>query len=125
MDLQLIAVPCQPIIVVYFLLQHLFLNFPRIVFTMVSLAFVAVALGGFALYHIFLVVTNQTTNERYKRDGGWLQLKEDQPPSPASNDGTSSTSSTHRKNVFNKGFRQNIYEVLRPHRFLQSTVKRK
>ncbi|XP_064618092.1 palmitoyltransferase ZDHHC4-like [Liolophura sinensis] len=108
------------------LAQHLFLNFPRIVFTMVSLTFVAFALGGFALYHIFLVATNQTTNERYKRNGDWLQFKEDKAHSCTSNDGTSSTSSrSPRKNVFDKGFCQNIYEVLCPHKFLRSTIKKK
>ncbi|XP_041364508.1 LOW QUALITY PROTEIN: palmitoyltransferase ZDHHC4-like [Gigantopelta aegis] len=48
------------------LAQHLFMEYPRIVFLAFSLSVLDVLLGMFTIYHIFLLATNQTTNERYK-----------------------------------------------------------
>lgn len=49
-----------------FYLQHLFLQFPRLVFVVTSLFFLIVLLGVFTVYHVNVVLTNRTTNERYK-----------------------------------------------------------
>ena len=46
--------------------QHLFMQHPRSVFLVSSLLMLAVLLGLFTLYHGYLVLHNQTTNERYK-----------------------------------------------------------
>ncbi|XP_061175713.1 palmitoyltransferase ZDHHC4-like [Saccostrea echinata] len=49
------------------LFQHLFMTFPRIVFMLVAFTLLIPMVGTFALYHVFLISANQTTNERYKR----------------------------------------------------------
>ncbi|KAJ8319388.1 hypothetical protein KUTeg_004479 [Tegillarca granosa] len=46
--------------------QHMFIQFPRLVFLVVSLILVIPMIGTFTAYHLFLIFTNQTTNERYK-----------------------------------------------------------
>lgn len=55
------------LIYISFVFQHLFMTFPRIVFMLVSFALLIPMVGTFALYHVFLISANQTTNERYKR----------------------------------------------------------
>ncbi|XP_006816989.1 palmitoyltransferase ZDHHC4-like [Saccoglossus kowalevskii] len=47
--------------------QHLFLQYPRVVFLMTSLLLLSLILGVFTSYHIILMLTNQTTNERWKK----------------------------------------------------------
>ncbi|XP_060080127.1 palmitoyltransferase ZDHHC4-like [Ylistrum balloti] len=47
-------------------IQHLFLQYPRLVFLVVALVVLIPMIGTFAVYHTYLVLTNQTTNERYK-----------------------------------------------------------
>lgn len=49
--------------------QHLFLTFPRIVFMLGFLVFVFFLLAGYALFHSYLAVVNQTSNEWYKTRG--------------------------------------------------------
>ncbi|KAL4624542.1 putative palmitoyltransferase ZDHHC4 [Arapaima gigas] len=49
-----------------FIVQHLFLTFPRIVFMLGFLIFVFMLLAGYAMFHLYLVVVNQTSNEWYK-----------------------------------------------------------
>ncbi|RUS73709.1 hypothetical protein EGW08_018515 [Elysia chlorotica] len=48
------------------LLQHLFMQQPRSIFLISSLLMLTVLLGLFFLYHCYLILHNQTTNERYK-----------------------------------------------------------
>ncbi|GFS22833.1 palmitoyltransferase [Elysia marginata] len=48
------------------LIQHLFMQHPRSVFLVSSLLMLAVLLGLFTVYHSYLLLNNQTTNERYK-----------------------------------------------------------
>ncbi|KAK2185329.1 hypothetical protein NP493_240g05010 [Ridgeia piscesae] len=50
------------------LAQSLFLQFPRLVILNAALVMTAVTMAGFFSYHVWLTVTNQTTNERYKRE---------------------------------------------------------
>uniref|UniRef100_A0A3Q3VZ07 Palmitoyltransferase n=1 Tax=Mola mola TaxID=94237 RepID=A0A3Q3VZ07_MOLML len=52
-----------------FIVQHLFLTFPRIVFMLGFLVFVFFLLAGYALFHSYLVLVNQTSNEWYKSRG--------------------------------------------------------
>ncbi|XP_038591170.1 palmitoyltransferase ZDHHC4 [Micropterus salmoides] len=52
-----------------FIIQHLFLTFPRIVFMLGFLVFVFFLLGGYALFHSYLALVNQTSNEWYKSRG--------------------------------------------------------
>ncbi|KAI8796714.1 palmitoyltransferase ZDHHC4 [Biomphalaria glabrata] len=48
------------------LIQHLFMQQPRCIFLITSLVMLTFLLGLFTLYHIYLLIINQTTNERYK-----------------------------------------------------------
>ncbi|XP_068610469.1 palmitoyltransferase ZDHHC4 [Brachionichthys hirsutus] len=57
--------PAGPVFVV----QHLFLTFPRIVFMLGFLLFVFLLLVGYALFHSYLALVNQTANEWYKSRG--------------------------------------------------------
>ncbi|XP_076025791.1 palmitoyltransferase ZDHHC4 [Genypterus blacodes] len=52
-----------------FIIQHLFLTFPRIVFMLGFLVFVFFLLAGYALFHSYLALVNQTSNEWYKSRG--------------------------------------------------------
>ncbi|XP_072044554.1 palmitoyltransferase ZDHHC4-like [Amphiura filiformis] len=47
--------------------QHMFMEYPGMVFLMTCLSLLSILVGGFAAYHMYLAITNQTTNERYKR----------------------------------------------------------
>uniref|UniRef100_A0A8C5QTT0 Palmitoyltransferase n=1 Tax=Leptobrachium leishanense TaxID=445787 RepID=A0A8C5QTT0_9ANUR len=48
------------------IIQHLFLTFPRIVFTLGFLVVLLLLVGGYGCFMFYLCVTNQTTNEWYK-----------------------------------------------------------
>ncbi|XP_063076631.1 palmitoyltransferase ZDHHC4 [Engraulis encrasicolus] len=52
-----------------FVVQHLFLTFPRIVFMLGFLIFVFFLLAGYFLFHLLLAVGNHTSNEWYKARG--------------------------------------------------------
>ncbi|KAM3591844.1 uncharacterized protein V6R79_008239 [Siganus canaliculatus] len=52
-----------------FVVQHLFMTFPRIVFMLGFLVFVFLLLAGYALFHSYLALVNQTANEWYKSRG--------------------------------------------------------
>ncbi|XP_069840108.1 palmitoyltransferase ZDHHC4 isoform X2 [Dendropsophus ebraccatus] len=49
-----------------YVIQHLFLTFPRIVFTLGFLFLLILFLGGYTCFLWYLSITNQTTNEWYK-----------------------------------------------------------
>lgn len=58
------------LILIYLLsLQHLFLTFPRIIFMLGFLVFVFFLLAGYALFHSYLALVNETSNEWYKSRG--------------------------------------------------------
>nr|XP_020471564.1 probable palmitoyltransferase ZDHHC4 isoform X2 [Monopterus albus] len=52
-----------------FVVQHLFLTFPRIVFMLGFVLFVFFLLAGYALFHSYLALVNQTSSEWYKSRG--------------------------------------------------------
>ncbi|KAM8961517.1 palmitoyltransferase ZDHHC4 [Pelodytes ibericus] len=58
------------------IVQHLFLTFPRIVFTLGFLFILIFLIGGYGAFMLYLCVSNQTTNEWYKarRPGLTAQL---------------------------------------------------
>lgn len=64
-DEQGIQQPAGPL----FIIQHLFLTFPRIVFMLGFLVFVFFLLAGYCLFHFYLVLVNQTSNEWFKAKG--------------------------------------------------------
>ncbi|XP_073504447.1 palmitoyltransferase ZDHHC4 isoform X2 [Phyllobates terribilis] len=49
-----------------YVIQHLFLTFPRIVFTLGFLLLLILFLGGYTCFLWYLSITNRTTNEWYK-----------------------------------------------------------
>ncbi|XP_040132736.1 palmitoyltransferase ZDHHC4 isoform X4 [Ictidomys tridecemlineatus] len=57
-----------------FLIQYLFLTFPRIVFLLGFVMVLSFLLGGYLCFALYLAATNQTTNEWYKGDWAWCQL---------------------------------------------------
>ena len=46
--------------------QHLFMEYPLIAMLMATLAMLIFVLGGFTLFHLYLLFCNMTTNEYYK-----------------------------------------------------------
>uniref|UniRef100_A0A8C0ALQ7 Palmitoyltransferase n=1 Tax=Bos mutus grunniens TaxID=30521 RepID=A0A8C0ALQ7_BOSMU len=56
-----------------FLVQYLFLTFPRIVFLVGFVVVLSFLLGGYLCFCLYLAATNQTTNEWYKGDRAWCQ----------------------------------------------------
>ncbi|KAM9716051.1 palmitoyltransferase ZDHHC4 isoform 1-T2 [Menidia menidia] len=52
-----------------FIVQHLFLTFPRIVFMLGFVIFIFFLLAAYALFHSYLALINQTSNEWYKSRG--------------------------------------------------------
>ncbi|KAM4632259.1 palmitoyltransferase ZDHHC4 [Discoglossus pictus] len=56
----------QHLMGIVFIIQHLFLTFPRIVFTLGFLLILILLLGGYSCFVIYLSVTNQTSNEWFK-----------------------------------------------------------
>ena len=73
------------------------MQYPRIVFTAVGLTFLSVLMTLFTGYHFYLISTNQTTNERYKRHS----LSKLAPPLDS-------------KSCYNQGLRRNVLDVLFP-----------
>ncbi|CAG5910863.1 unnamed protein product [Menidia menidia] len=49
-----------------FIVQHLFLTFPRIVFMLGFVIFIFFLLAAYALFHSYLALINQTSNDRSK-----------------------------------------------------------
>nr|XP_061807337.1 palmitoyltransferase ZDHHC4-like [Nerophis lumbriciformis] len=49
-----------------FVIQHLFLTFPRIVFMLGFVVFIFLLLGGYTLFNFFLALVNQTSYEWYR-----------------------------------------------------------
>ncbi|XP_075686642.1 palmitoyltransferase ZDHHC4 isoform X1 [Rhinoderma darwinii] len=52
-----------------YVIQHLFLTFPRIVYTLGFLFLLIMFLGGYTCFLCYLSITNRTTNEWYKARG--------------------------------------------------------
>nr|XP_013800217.1 PREDICTED: probable palmitoyltransferase ZDHHC4 isoform X1 [Apteryx mantelli mantelli] len=51
---------------ILFLIQHLFLTFPRIVFMLGFVILLTLVLGAYCCFNVYLALTNQTSNEWYK-----------------------------------------------------------
>ncbi|XP_071976153.1 palmitoyltransferase ZDHHC4 [Engystomops pustulosus] len=56
----------QEMATVTYIIQQLFLTFPRIVFTLGFLVLLILFLGGYTCFLFYLSITNRTTNEWYK-----------------------------------------------------------
>lgn len=53
--------------------QHLFMTFPRIVFMLGFVVFVFFLVVGYTLFHCYLALVNQTSNEWFKQKGHGCQ----------------------------------------------------
>ncbi|XP_018617126.1 palmitoyltransferase ZDHHC4 [Scleropages formosus] len=100
-----------------FIIQHLFLTFPRIVFMLGFLVFVFVLLAGYALFHLYLAVVNQTSNEWYKGRAWGCEhcygIAGHQ----------CSLSSVTASSFYNRGILRNLWEIFHP--FTASVKKNK
>ncbi|XP_053550950.1 palmitoyltransferase ZDHHC4 [Bombina bombina] len=91
----------QQIVGIIFIVQHLFLTFPRILFTLGFLLILLLLLGGYSCFVLYLCCINQTTNEWYK---------------------TRKHSSTAglpfgSPKVYSRGFLGNVQEIFQPHNY--------
>lgn len=50
-----------------FFLQYLLVHYPLLAILFLTVSLFGLAMSGFSLFHLYLVLTNQTTNEFYKR----------------------------------------------------------
>ncbi|CAG04472.1 unnamed protein product, partial [Tetraodon nigroviridis] len=93
-----------------FVVQHLFLTFPRIVFMLGFLVFVVLLLAGYTLFHTFLAVINQTSNEWYKSRGYVCQHCR-----PATADRLCNPAPEHSKrHYYSRGLLRNLGEIFFP-----------
>ncbi|XP_029389320.1 probable palmitoyltransferase ZDHHC4 isoform X3 [Mus pahari] len=90
-----------------FLIQRLFLAFPRIVFLLGFVILLTLLLAGYLCFALYLAATNQTTNEWYKGDWAWCQCWPLVAWSP-------SAEPQIHQNIHSHGFRSNLREVFLP-----------
>ncbi|XP_045213186.2 palmitoyltransferase ZDHHC4-like [Mercenaria mercenaria] len=111
--------------------QHLFMALPRLVFLVIALVVLTVLVSIFLSHHLYLIFTNQTTNERYKLQE--LQKKQADRSAPSSSYTNRNSSNTERTNTkvihskyrpFSKGMVNNFLEVFLPYNFMRSRIKR-
>ena len=89
-------------------MQHLFMQHPRSVFLIGSLALLLLLLLAFTAYHVYLITINQTTNERFK-------LSNLQSNSSNNNNADESIPATqHIGSFYSKGLLMNLHEVFFP-----------
>jgi hypothetical protein len=90
--------------------QHLFMQHPRTVFLVGSLALLLLLLLAFTAYHAYLIAVNQTTNERFKLGGlhHHVTNNNNQPHHSAHGE------SSHAWNFYDRGFFRNLWEVFCP-----------
>ncbi|CAI9539447.1 unnamed protein product [Staurois parvus] len=86
----------EQLVGIVFIIQHLFLTFPRIVFALGFLLMLTLLLGGYTCFVCHLCVTNQTTNEWYKA--------------------RSLSSSSASARTYSRGIMGNLREVFQPYR---------
>ncbi|XP_060586128.1 palmitoyltransferase ZDHHC4-like [Ruditapes philippinarum] len=127
---------------VYVAFQHLFMALPRLVFLIIACVVLSVLVGIFLSHHLYLIFTNQTTNERYKLQDLLLQHADDTVTDDTVTDDTvtddinsshskkkASKVDTISKNVsskyrpFSKGIVSNFLEVFFPYNFMKSKIK--
>ncbi|XP_027753054.1 probable palmitoyltransferase ZDHHC4 [Empidonax traillii] len=97
-----------------FLVQHLFLTFPRIVFMLGFVLLLTLVLGGYSAFSLYLAFTNQTTNEWCKsRRLGLSHHLSSQPPDRQ----------LVYKNIYSKGIWRNLKEIFKPPTALERKKK--
>ncbi|GAB1600824.1 probable palmitoyltransferase ZDHHC4 isoform X2 [Argonauta hians] len=105
------------------LAQHLFMQFPRIIFLMASLSVLSLLIAGFTLYHIYLMSTNQTNNERHKL--GALKIAENCPQNDCDSSSVTKLSKSKQKytNPYDIGILKNIAQVCFPRYYIDRHKK--
>ncbi|XP_072229170.1 palmitoyltransferase ZDHHC4-like [Leuresthes tenuis] len=101
-----------------FVVQHLFLTFPRIVFMLGFLIFVFFLLAGYALFHSYLALVNQTSNEWYKSRGYFCQHCH---PTATADHLCSPVPDHSKRHYYSRGLLPNLGEIFFPPR----TVRKK
>uniref|UniRef100_G3P3D6 Palmitoyltransferase n=2 Tax=Gasterosteus aculeatus TaxID=69293 RepID=G3P3D6_GASAC len=102
-----------------FVAQHLFLTFPRIVFMLGFLVFVFLLLAGYALFHFYLALVNQTSNEWYKSRGYTCQHCHPD----ATADRLRGPAPDHfKRNHYSRGLLRNLEEILFPPKPVQKKL---
>ncbi|KAM6424539.1 palmitoyltransferase ZDHHC4 isoform 1-T2 [Liasis olivaceus] len=86
----------------FFLIQHLFLTFPRIVFMLGFVILLSVILGSYFCFILYLVLTNQTSNEWFKSARYTCSCSEKY------------SRQEGYKNIYSKGVWANIAEIMKP-----------
>lgn len=94
-----------------FVVQHLFLTFPRIVFMLGFVVFVFFLLAGYALFHSYLALVNQTSNEWYKIRGHVCQQCH---PTATPNHLHSPAGDHFKRYHYSRGLLRNLGEVFFP-----------
>ncbi|XP_076779705.1 palmitoyltransferase ZDHHC4 isoform X1 [Arvicanthis niloticus] len=90
-----------------FLIQHLFLAFPRIIFLLGFVIILSLLLAGYLCFALYLAATNQTTNEWYRGDWAWCQHWPLVAWSP-------SAEPQIHQNIHSHGFWSNLREIFLP-----------
>lgn len=98
--------------------QHLFLTFPRIVFMLGFVVFIFFLLAGYTLFHSFLALVNQTSNEWYKSRGLVCRRCH---PSPAADDLCGAAPDHSKRYYYSRGLLGNLGEIFFP---LQAAQKK-
>ncbi|XP_053367769.1 palmitoyltransferase ZDHHC4 isoform X1 [Clarias gariepinus] len=91
-----------------FVVQHLFITFPRIVFMLGFVVFVFFLVAGYTMFHCYLALVNQTSNEWFKRKGHGCQYC-----SPVSGR-QCHTSHNPLRGFYHRGVLKNIGEIIWP-----------
>ncbi|XP_043835150.1 palmitoyltransferase ZDHHC4 isoform X1 [Dromiciops gliroides] len=89
-----------------FLIQYLFLTFPRIVFMLGFVIVLCLLLGGYVCFTLYLAVTNQTSNEWYKSSRAKCHRCHNSDP-------VQEKPSAYR-NIYAKGTWTNLQEIFKP-----------
>ncbi|NXC46866.1 ZDHC4 palmitoyltransferase, partial [Penelope pileata] len=99
---------------ILFVIQHLFLTFPRIVFMLGFVILLTLVLGAYCCFSLYLALSNQTSNEWYKsRRCGCSQHPTLQPCDRR----------VVYKNVYSKGVWMNLKEIFKPPTVLETKKK--
>ncbi|KAM6078795.1 palmitoyltransferase ZDHHC4 isoform 1-T1 [Theristicus caerulescens] len=99
---------------ILFLIQHLFLTFPRIVFMLGFVILLTLVLGAYCCFNLYLALTNQTSNEWCKsRRYGCSHHLTLQPHDRR----------VVYKNIYSKGVWMNLKEIFKPPTVLERKKK--
>ncbi|NWX08035.1 ZDHC4 palmitoyltransferase, partial [Caloenas nicobarica] len=99
---------------ILFLVQHLFLTFPRIVFMLGFVTLLTLVLGAYSCFNLYLAFTNQTSNEWYKSRRYGCSHHQALKPHDRQ---------VGYKNIYSKGVWMNLKEIFKPPTVLERQKK--